>query len=60
RTVATIQPLRREEQIAELARMVGGATVTPATRRHAEELLHAGQSARAGKAGKSVRPAARE
>ena len=56
RAVTTVQMLRREEQVAELARMVGGATVTAATRRHAEELLSAGQSERERD---GVKPAAR-
>ncbi len=44
RTVTTVRRLDRKEQVAELARMVGGASVTAATRRHAEELLLAGQA----------------
>jgi len=44
RTVTTVRLLNRTEQVAELARMVGGASVTAATRRHAEELLLAGQA----------------
>jgi len=44
RTVTTVRVLERSERVTELARMVGGATVTATTRRHAEELLVAGQS----------------
>jgi len=44
RTVTTVNRLDRSEQVAELARMVGGSSVTAATRRHAEELLLAGQA----------------
>jgi DNA repair protein RecN (Recombination protein N) len=46
RTVTTVRSLIREEQVTELSRMVGGTAVTAATRRHAEELLLAGQSDR--------------
>ena len=44
RTVTTVRLLDRKEQVAELARMVGGTSVTTATRRHAEELLLTGQA----------------
>jgi DNA repair protein RecN (Recombination protein N) len=43
RTVTTVRLLDHAEQVTELARMVGGTAVTAATRRHAEELLLAGQ-----------------
>jgi DNA repair protein RecN (Recombination protein N) len=39
RTVAQARELDREGRIAELARMMGGKTVTPLDLRHAEELL---------------------
>jgi DNA repair protein RecN (Recombination protein N) len=44
RVVTTVRLLERSERVAELARMVGGTTVTATTRRHAEELLVAGQT----------------
>jgi DNA repair protein RecN (Recombination protein N) len=44
RTVTTVHVLDRSEQVTELARMVGGTSVTTATRRHAEELLLASQN----------------
>ncbi|MBI3622092.1 MAG: DNA repair protein RecN [Nitrospirae bacterium] len=44
RTITQVRQLNRKEQVAELARMVGGTAVTAATRRHAEELLLAGQA----------------
>ena len=39
RTTTTIQALNPEERIHELARMLGGETLTPATWEHARELL---------------------
>ncbi len=44
RTVTTLRALDRKAQVAELARMVGGSSITEATRRHAEELLLAGRA----------------
>jgi DNA repair protein RecN (Recombination protein N) len=44
RTVTSVRLLDRSEQVTELARMVGGTSVTTATRRHAEELLLASQN----------------
>ncbi|HUJ79525.1 MAG TPA: DNA repair protein RecN [Nitrospiria bacterium] len=43
RTVTTVRLLDRAERVSELARMVGGTSVTATTRRHAEELLVAGE-----------------
>jgi DNA repair protein RecN (Recombination protein N) len=43
-TFATVEPLEGEERVAEVARMLGGLTITEATRRHAKEML---QNARA-------------
>jgi len=43
-TFATVLPLEGEERVAEVARMLGGLTITEATRRHAKEML---QNARA-------------
>ncbi|APV51591.1 DNA repair protein RecN [Betaproteobacteria bacterium GR16-43] len=43
-TVAAVQPLDPEERIDEVARMLGGLTLTETTRRHAAEML---QNARA-------------
>ncbi len=36
---ATVEALEGEERVAEVARMLGGLTVTEATRRHAKEML---------------------
>ncbi|HKQ59902.1 MAG TPA: hypothetical protein VJS92_01380, partial [Candidatus Polarisedimenticolaceae bacterium] len=50
RTLAGIEPLTREGRIEELARMLGGQRPTPASRRHASELIAAaGQRAEAGR-----------
>ena len=49
-TIASVEPLDGEERVAEVARMLGGLTITEATRRHAKEML---QNARA--AGTPVR-----
>ena len=42
KTVSQVQTLGRSERVEEVARMLGGATITDTTRRHARELL--GQS----------------
>ena len=39
RTVVRVKKLSDEERVKELARMLGGLTITEATRRHARELL---------------------
>ena len=39
RTLTTIQPLDKPQRIKELARMLGGVEITPATLAHARELL---------------------
>ncbi len=39
KTVSQVQPLGRVERVEEVARMLGGATITDTTRRHARELL---------------------
>jgi DNA repair protein RecN (Recombination protein N) len=39
RTATTIQALNFEDRVHELARMLGGETLTPAAWRHARELL---------------------
>ncbi len=39
KTVSQVQPLGRNERVEEVARMLGGATITDTTRRHARELL---------------------
>jgi DNA repair protein RecN (Recombination protein N) len=43
RTTTTVTPLELEERVAELARMLGGVTVTDTTREHARELMAEGQ-----------------
>ncbi|MGB3941187.1 MAG: DNA repair protein RecN [Candidatus Manganitrophaceae bacterium] len=40
RVVTSIKKLSKEGRIDELARMLGGTTITPTTLRHAEELLN--------------------
>ena len=39
KTVSQVQALGRPERVEEVARMLGGATITDTTRRHARELL---------------------
>ena len=39
KTISQVQPLARIERVEEVARMLGGATITDTTRRHARELL---------------------
>mgnify|MGYP000025206774 FL=1 len=39
KTVSQVQTLDRSERVEEVARMLGGATITDTTRRHARELL---------------------
>jgi len=39
KTISQVQPLARAERVEEVARMLGGATITDTTRRHARELL---------------------
>lgn len=44
RTVTTIEPLGEAERVEELARMLAGATITPATLAHAREMLDMNRS----------------
>ncbi len=39
KTLSHVSPLNRTERVEEIARMLGGATLTETTRRHARELL---------------------
>lgn len=39
KTLSQVNPLGRSERVEEIARMLGGATITDTTRRHARELL---------------------
>jgi DNA repair protein RecN (Recombination protein N) len=39
KTISQVQPLARGDRVEEVARMLGGATITDTTRRHARELL---------------------
>ena len=39
KTLSQVVPLGRSERVEEVARMLGGATITDTTRRHARELL---------------------
>jgi DNA repair protein RecN (Recombination protein N) len=39
KTLSQVSPLARSERVEEVARMLGGATITDTTRRHARELL---------------------
>ncbi len=45
-TVAEVAPLDAAARVAEIARMLGGITITEATRRHAEEMLQNARAAR--------------
>ena len=42
RTVTSVRALSQTERVEEIARMLGGKSVTPVTRRHAEEMLEKG------------------
>jgi DNA repair protein RecN (Recombination protein N) len=46
-TVTLIRSLSRGERIEELARMLGGISISEKTRAHAVELLERGQDAKA-------------
>ena len=39
KTISRVEPLARGERVEEVARMLGGTTITETTRRHARELL---------------------
>ncbi len=39
KTISQVQPLARVDRVEEVARMLGGTTITDTTRRHARELL---------------------
>ena len=39
KTISRVEPLARVERVEEVARMLGGTTITDTTRRHARELL---------------------
>ncbi len=43
RTIASVRELAEKERVQELARMLGGVTITPITLRHAEEMIEAGK-----------------
>jgi DNA repair protein RecN (Recombination protein N) len=43
RTVTDVRPLDGTERIEEVARMLGGATITDTTRRHAREMVKLGE-----------------
>lgn len=45
RTATTVTPLAGEARTGEIARMLGGTTITDTTRRHADEMLAAAQGA---------------
>ncbi|BDX22187.1 DNA repair protein RecN [Polynucleobacter sp. TUM22923] len=42
KTLSQVSPLGRSERVEEIARMLGGTTITDTTRRHARELLGQG------------------
>lgn len=42
RTQTGVRRMERDERVEEIARMLSGATVTPASRRHAEQMVEAG------------------
>ena len=48
RTLSSAQALSASERVTELARMLGGAKLTPEARQHAEELLHTAAAAARG------------
>ena len=54
--LATVSPLSPDERVDEIARMLGGLTITEATRRHAAEMLQTGRVASTppGKGGKNT------
>lgn len=43
RTVAILEALSKEQRVEEIARMLGGQTITATTRKHAEEMLKTAQ-----------------
>ncbi len=47
-TITTIRPLAPEERVEELARMLGGLSISEKTRAHAVELLQRGQDTQLG------------
>jgi DNA repair protein RecN (Recombination protein N) len=52
-----VEPLDAAGRVEEIARMLGGAKITPTTRKHAEEML--GEAAAAGGAGRGTGRGAR-
>jgi len=42
RVIATVRDLNNDERVQEVARMLGGVTVTPITLRHAKEMIARG------------------
>lgn len=47
-TLSAVEPLEGDERVEEIARMLGGVTITATTRRHARELLAQTSAAGAG------------
>ncbi|AJE02876.1 DNA repair protein RecN [Geobacter pickeringii] len=45
RTATAVTPLEDEERVAEMARMLGGVTITDRTREHAREMIEEGRKA---------------
>ncbi|HAS54677.1 MAG TPA: hypothetical protein DCS42_11435 [Nitrospiraceae bacterium] len=45
RTSTEVRALEGGEQVDEVARMLGGKTITPATMKHAEEMIERGRAA---------------
>ena len=41
RTIAMVRQLRRDDQVGEIARMLGGASMRRETREHAQQMLRA-------------------
>lgn len=60
RTVTRVRRLSAEERVEELARMLAGAKVTDAARKHARDLIDAAQAWRSKGAGTKARPKSRK
>jgi DNA repair protein RecN (Recombination protein N) len=54
RTISSARPLASNERVGELARMMGGARVTPEAKEHAEELLRRAAARRGARTGRQT------
>ena len=57
--LATVAPLAQDERVDEIARMLGGLTITETTRRHALEMLQNARSTGTPRSGERKKAAAR-